>query len=192
MSADFDNVYVAPTSGFSVFYRGYDGRNQDGPDLNYIGGHWEKDTLESVELRQTDTSGTALAHIGIPIRDQAVSASITLEQFAPTSTAVAAFGLMARYTNPQNYYSLSVRSSGQVQIRKIVNGVTTVLGATSFTAVPGAAHRYGLRAVGNELHGFVDGVRVLSAVDTELASGSYGITTYRSAASWGTLLVSQP
>jgi hypothetical protein len=190
--ADFDNVYVAPTSAFSVFSRSYDGRNQGGPELNYIGGHWEKDTLESPKLRQSDTSGTAIAHIGVPIRDQTVSSAVTVNQFAPTATAVASFGLIARYTNPQNYYVLSVRSSNTFQIRKIVNGVTTVLAATDIGVTPGTYHRFDFRVVGNELHAFLDGVRHLSTVDNSHATGSYGITTYRTDAYFDDLSVSQP
>jgi hypothetical protein len=47
------------------------------------------------------------------------------------------FGLLARYIDARNHYYVTVRSTGQVQIRKIVNGVNTVLGTANFTAVPG-------------------------------------------------------
>ena len=191
-AAQFDNVYVAPTSPFTLYWRWYDGRNQDGPPLNYIGGLWEKDTEETTELRQTDTSGTAIAHVGVPVRDQSVAASMTLEQFAPTSTATAWFGLIARYQNPQNYYYLSVRSSNTLQIRKVVNGVTTVLAAMDRPVEAGTTHHYELRVIGNELHAFVDRVRYLSTVDDSLATSSYGISTYRTAARWRTLTIFQP
>ena len=91
-----------------------------------------------------------------------------------------------------NHYFLSIRSSNQLQIRKIVNGVTTVLEAVSFTAAPGVMHEYTFSVVGNELHAFVDGQLVATALDDALPRGKYGMGTYRAAATWQDFSVDQP
>jgi len=61
----------------------------------------------------------------------AINAHIRLDSFATPSGAW--FGLLARYVDARNYYYLTVRSSNVLQIRKLVNGVTTQLKSVSFT-----------------------------------------------------------
>lgn len=82
--------------------------------------------------------------------------------------------------------------SSQLQIRKIVDGVTSVLAATSLSTTPGQLRGYELRAQGNELHAFVNGERVATAVDSDLPMGRYGIGTYRTAASFSGISATQP
>jgi hypothetical protein len=83
------------------------------------------------------------------------------------------FGVLARYVDVRNYYYLSVRGSNQVQIRKIVDGVTTVLASAAFTATVGEMHDFELRALGNELHALVDGKVVATALDADLERGRH-------------------
>jgi hypothetical protein len=98
----------------------------------------------------------------------------------------------------RNYYYLSVRSSNQVQIRKVVNGVTTVLASKSFTVPGNDFSRLTFRVVGNELSGylwnreFATNRLLVSAIDSDLPSGRYGVGTYRAAASWSYINVTQP
>ena len=72
-----------------------------------------------------------------------------------------------------------MRSSNVLQIRKLVNGVTTVLKSVSFTAAPGVMREYTLSVRGNELHAFVDGQLVATALDDALPRGKYGMGTNR-------------
>lgn len=193
--ADFDNLYAAPTSSYLAYLRLFGDENEYGRDFTTVGGHWEQQYHEGQMMylmSQTDTSGTALALNGVPMKDQEITGNIYLDEYAATSTTVAWFGLVARYVDPQNYYFLSVRSSGQVQIRKRVNGISTVLAAASFTSPPGERHRYQLSVVGNELHAFVDGRRVASTTDDDIAEGIWGMTTHRTAATWSSLGAVQP
>jgi hypothetical protein len=125
-------------------------------------------------------------------RDLHLSNKITQGVLRCPESPVPWFGLLARYVDARNYYYLSVRGSNSLQIRKVVNGVTTVLAGKSFTVAPGQLRTYELRALGNELHAFVDGVRIVTALDSDLPSGRYGIATYRTAASFATFSVTQP
>ena len=193
-SADFDNVYVSPTAPINLMYKDYPFYWYDwGRHFTELGGHWEITGQEDPEgLSQTDTSGSAFALNGSITDDQVISAHIRLDSFTGSTSQVASYGLLARYVDPQNYYYLSIRSSNQLQIRKLVNGVITVLKAVSFTAVPGQMREFTLSVLGNELHVEVDGVRVATAIDNDLPRGIYGMSTYRTAATWQDISVEQP
>jgi len=102
------------------------------------------------------------------------------------------FGLLARYVDERNHYYVTVRSTGQVQIRKIVNGVITVLGTANFTAVPGRYYDVRFLVINDQLQLFVDRALVASAHDGDIATGQYGLATYRAAARWESISVRQP
>lgn len=191
--ADFDNLHVSPTQERSLFFKGYTGSPEFGRPFTRTGGTWIEPPPGVTDhyLKQTNTGGLALAIAGVPVTDQRVVASIRLDSYGSTEP-VPWFGLLARYVDARNYYYLSVRGSNQLQIRKIVNGVTTVLAAKSLPTAPGQRRSYELRALGNELHAFVNGVRVATALDSDLPTGRYGIGTYRAAASFSNISASQP
>ena len=92
----------------------------------------------------------------------------------------------------RNHYYVSVRSTGQIQIRKIVNGVITVLATCNFTAVPNRYFEVRFLVINDQLHLYVDNVLVANAHDRDLTSGRYGLATYRAAANWDTFQVLQP
>jgi hypothetical protein len=189
--ADFDNVYASPTAPLTVNYNdwvsywfGF------GRRFTELGGNWEITGQQDPEgMSQTDTTDLAFAVNGVATETQVIRANMRLDSFATPSGAW--FGLLARYVDESNHYFLSIRSSNQLQIRKIVNGSTTVLKAVSFTAAPGAMHEYTFSVRGNELHAFVDGQLVATALDDDLPRGKYGMGTFRAAATWQDYVVSQ-
>ena len=142
-------------------------------------------------LAQRDTSGNAVAIIGTPVPNQDINARMRLDAFA-TSQQGAWFGLLARYIDARNHYYVTVRSTGQVQIRKIVNGVITVLGTANFTAVPGRYYDVRFLVINDQLQLYVDRTLVATAHDRAIARGKYGLATYRAAANWETFWVMQP
>jgi hypothetical protein len=105
---------------------------------------------------------------------------------------VAWFGLFARYRDAANYYQVSLRSSNQLQIRKVVNGQLTVLAATPLTVTPGVFHDLRFDVFGHQLHAYLDDVLVAQALDGAVSSGHYGVGTYRTAATFQTFMVDQP
>ena len=120
-SGDVDNVYVAPTAAKGLFYREWP-LFDFGRPLTYGGGNWHE---VGTGLQQSDTSGNAFAIVpGPAIDNQSVTTDAILGSFGSTNP-VSWFGVVARYVDPRNYYYLSVRSSGQLQIRKVVNGAVT-------------------------------------------------------------------
>ena len=185
--ANFDNTYVKPTSAVSMLWE-YPA-SADVRPLTYVGGNWQR---AGSGLQQSDTSGSAFAIAPNPeAGDQIIEASARLDSWGSTNP-VSSFGLVARYVDSQNYYYLSVRSSNSLQIRKVVNGVVTVLKTVTLTIQPGGNHDYGLEVRGNELSAIVDGIVLARALDDSLTSGQYGLATYRAGATFSRISAVQP
>ena len=188
--ADFDNLQVSPSSRYGLLSVNF----LDNPDrpLETSGGTWAiQDAQSPYGIYQTNTNVLATAVGGAPIDDQRVRTYARLESFG-AANPVPWLGVIARYQDPSNYYFLSVRGSGTLQIRKIVNGVTTVLAARDFAVNAGEFHHYELHVVGDQLHASVDGVVLATAHDSDLPVGRHGIATYHAAAFFNSLSVDQP
>ena len=194
--ADFDDVRVAATTDAVILlakdYLNYGG--DYGRPMTEVGGNWQVQHNEfgdPVALSQTDASGSALSFNGTPVENQEIISFARLDSFGSSGTG-AWFGFLARYVDAQNYYYVTVRSTNQIDIRKVVNGVITVLGSATFTAVPGQTHEFRLRVINDQLQLSVDGAVVASAHDHAIARGRYGIATYRTKATWDSVTVVQP
>lgn len=85
-----------------------------------------------------------------------------------------------------------MRGTNQLQIRKQVNGVITVLDSMEYVPEHGVYHEFRFLVLNDQLQLFMDGEKVLSAHDSELQGGMFGLATYRAAATWTLLTVIQP
>jgi hypothetical protein len=199
--ADFDDVYVAGTSEYGLQNRawGWAGHNVD-VDLTTAGGNWQvpwheqedpEDTTYPLELRQLDMSGDARAYTGTPVGNMDINTRVRLDAFG-ASPQSAWFGVMARYVDPANFYYVTARNTGQIQIRKVVDGVITVLASASFTPVAGQYYDLRFLVINDQLQVFVDRTFMASAHDDAIARGQYGLATYRTAATWESLSAVQP
>jgi hypothetical protein len=197
--ADFDDVHVAGTDNYvPLFARDYGfwgysyeiGMRELSGDW-FIGESCDEGGCWLQGLAQRDTTGNAAAVIGVPVPNQEINARIRLDSFAASQQG-AWFGLLGRYVDARNHYYVTVRSTGQIQIRKIVNGVITTLGTASFTAVPGRYYDFRFLLINDQLHLYVDRALVVTAHDRDIASGQYGVATYRTAANWENFWVMQP
>ena len=173
--ADFDDVHVAGTDEYLLFSREYGfGGSDYESGLDELSGDWQVIEVSDGEesyldgLAQRDSSGNAVAIIGTPVPNQDVNARMRLDAFAASQQG-AWFGLLARYIDARNHYYVTVRSTGQVQIRKIVNGVITVLGTANFTAVPGRYYDVRFLVINDQLQLYVDGTLVATAHDRAIA-----------------------
>ncbi|HEV7606339.1 MAG TPA: hypothetical protein VGO61_03340 [Steroidobacteraceae bacterium] len=193
--ADFDDVRFAATEQIILMTKDYDNYGYDfGRPFTERGGDWQVQENESgdpIAVSQLDMSGYALATIGTPVENLEIITAARVESFG-SSDAGAWLGLLARFVDPGNYYYVAVRNSNQIQIRKKVNGVITILASASFTAVPGQTYAFRFRVIGDMLQLFVNSALVASAHDAEIKSGQYGIGTYRAAATWSNFTVLQP
>jgi hypothetical protein len=192
--ADFDNVFAGSTLPFNMAYKDYREPFDPGVPLERTGGEWtpiEDHPDEVVGLAQTSTAGDARGIAGTATDDQVVTARVRLDQ-SGSSPSGTWFGLLARYVDASTHYYLSVRSTGQLQIRKQVNGAITVLATAPYTVNAGEFHDYKLTVIDNQLHAYVDGRFVAGALDGSIAAGRFGIGMYRTAATFQNLIVTQP
>ena len=100
--------------------------------------------------------------------------------------------MIARYVNANNFYYFTIRSTGQIQIRKRVNGVNTVLASASFTAAIGQYYPVRFLVINDQLQLYVNYVLVATAHDGAITSGRYGLATYRATGNWESFAVLQP
>ena len=162
--------------------------------MTEVGGDWQVQQDASgdpVALSQTDASGSALAFTGTPVENQEIISFARLDSYGSSRTG-AWFGFLARYVDARNHYYVTVRGTNQIDIRKMVNGVITVLASSTYTAPPGVYREYRLRVINDQLQLFVNGALVASAHDRDIARGRYGLATYRTQATWQSIRVTQP
>jgi hypothetical protein len=130
--------------------------------------------------RQSSTAGDAAATRGdLDRTDQAIEVIATPRSFAGNGEKW--FGLTARQTDPGNFYYLTVRSTNVVQLRKLQNGVITVLASSSLPVTLNRAYRLRLEAVGTWIRGYVDGQLRVQARDALHKHGTPGVRMYRAA-----------
>jgi hypothetical protein len=192
--ADFDNVYASPTVPFNLALKDFTDLFDPGRPFSVSGGNWtpvEGPGGEIAGRAQTSTTGDARAIIGTETDDQSVAARLRLDRYN-ASPQGAWLGLFARWRDARTHYYLALRSTNRLEIRKQVNGAITVLASVPFTATPGRFYDLKFTALRDELHAYVDGRLVAQALDGDIATGQYGLGTYRTAATFQRFEVDQP
>jgi hypothetical protein len=185
---DVDNVMVSPFSmttfrtGFEIYLEAWTTRGKDWHVVS---------TPAGLFYAQSDTNIEGHAVVGEATDDQIVISRVRADAFS-TSTTAGWVGVMARYVDNLNYYSLCLRSNGQVQIRRKLAGVVSVLKGRQFPVTAGRLYDLRLDAVGNKLRAYVDGVLQLEIADTELPRGRSGLATYKAGASFADYDAYQP
>jgi hypothetical protein len=165
--------------------------------MRELRGSWEirEEGDEEVQyltgLSQLDAGGSAVAVVGTPVANQEITTTMRVDAYAASGTGAWA-GLLARYVDGQNFYYVTLRATGQIDIRKVVNGGITVLASANFTPVIGTYYRMRFLVVNDQLQLFVDDALVAAAHDGAIASGIYGVATYRARANWLFFSVQQP
>ena len=183
----YDNVVVTAGPRTSIRSRAYSWQGYD-----RVGGTWENDTIRPDSISQVQTTGDARLLAGSPdTTDQVVQARVWLDACGASSGGQCWYGLFARYVDARTHYYVTLRSSNQLQIRKMVNGVITVLASTPF-AVNTSPRRLRFDAIGDRLRVFVDGAPVLEARDSSIPAGQIGVGGYRAAATYAEIASYQP
>jgi len=189
---EFDNVIVSPTLHTTLYANDFEDGSA-GPWTHTGTGLWQLWTGLSTVYYQSSIASDARASIGVPTNDQIVRVRARLNTFAnPSGTQERWFGLMARQTDPLNYYYLSLRSSNTVSLRKVVNGSISVLASAPFTVRPATWYQLRLDAIGNHLRVYVDGNLLLEATDASLPTGNSGPVMFKAAVDYDDFLAYQP
>jgi len=193
---DFDNVVVNANPAFLAFSDGFGG-------LDYwasrAGGDWPTVNVNgSYVRRQSDvTGGARLVIYGAGFGnygtagDQVVQAELRPTQFSGADRWV---GLMARYRNDTNYHYVTLRNSGSIDIRKLVDGNIHTLASVPFTVQPNVTYRVRFETVGTSLRVFVNGTLRAEATDPSLTPfvSSAGFATYKAAMDVDNFSLMQP
>jgi hypothetical protein len=145
-------------------------------------------TSSSNVYRQSSLTGNALSILSdTDWTDQSIQADVTPTAFDGNDRW---FGLIARYTDVNNYYYVTARRSNVVQIRKIVNGAFQVLASAQLPIALNRTYRLRLEAVGDLLRLYVDGNPILETRDESHTHGQAGLMTYKTRADYDNVIVS--
>lgn len=153
------------------------------------GGSWSVATTAASRVyRQASLTGDATSVLSnSDWTDQSVQADIRPTAFSGSDRW---FGLAVRRLDAANYYYLTARSSGVVQLKKMVNGAFQTLASANLPVSAGADYRLRLEAIGTTITAYVNGVALLKAVDSSLRHGQAALMTYKTAADYDNVIVS--
>ncbi|HTU67433.1 MAG TPA: hypothetical protein VMF52_15905 [Steroidobacteraceae bacterium] len=141
----------------------------------------------TLRWRQSSVAGYAGAVLGGSDRTvQGVQAEVIRRSTDGTDRWLA---VMTRYTDGANYYYASLRDTNRVELRKIVDGVFTLIAGAPFTVRAGQPYRLQLVSNGNLHQVFVDGRKVLQGFDSSHSHGLAGLRTYKTAADFDNVVV---
>ena len=186
-TAEFDNVVITPAPFMELgggFY------NSHGSMFDIVDGNWIA-TGASFGLDQTSTAGDARILHSPATDDQVVRVTAQVNGIGAASGSHW-IGAMLRYTDASNYYYVSLRTSNELSLRKVVNGVITELARQPFTVQVGQPYRLRIEAIGTKLIVYVNDEVRLQTRDASHAQGRSGLVTYRAAASFTDYEVFQP
>jgi hypothetical protein len=142
-------------------------------------------------LRQAEVASTATHAATLDAsanwRNQAIEADVRITAFNGTDRWA---GLATRYRDAANHYYVTLRRSGSVHLRKMVNGTFTAIASAPLAVTPGRVYRVRLESIGTRHRVYVDGAPVLDADDSALASGRAAVLTFQTAAEFDNVVVS--
>jgi len=201
-AADFDNVLVSP-SWTTTIYAATDGPTysppQDGAQpapWSYSGAgqwYWLQDGTNNL-FRQTSTAGDARAAIdpGInQIVDQMVEARVRINTFG-AGAGEKWVGVMAKYTEPENFLYLSLRSSNVLTLRRVEGGRVRQIGTVVMPVSLNTWYQLRLDAIGDRVRAYVNGKLMIEAVEPLPRAGNGGMVTYKAAADFDDFRAVQP
>jgi hypothetical protein len=189
-AADYDNVIVTPTPRATLYADDFTGTENLGT-WSYTGtGQW---SIANNAFTQTSLAGNARAVIGTPTDDQIVGLRVRPTAFAAgTATQERWVGVVARYTDIQNYYYLTLRNSNRLSLRKLVNGVASEIVAVPVTVNTSTTYALRLEVTGQSLRVYLNGALVMQGVDKSHAKGRTGVMTYKTAAQYDDYVAYRP
>jgi hypothetical protein len=189
-AADYDNVVISPNPQATLLADDFE---QSGTHEQWwfprLGSWSEVAQGNGIVFEQSSLSTDGRITTDIDADDQVIQARARATQFAAGDRW---FGLISRLQDTQNFYFLTVRSSGAVSLRKFLNGQVVVLDSASFPVSAGTWYTLRLEAVGNALRGYVNDRPLVEAIDNDFAAGTWGLATSRATAQFDNVRVTQP
>jgi hypothetical protein len=186
-TADFDNVIITPVPLMELGGGPY---FSDISMFDVVDGTWTAGGIFS--LNQASTEGNARILHGPATDDQVIKVIARINSIGTDTSGSHWAGVMVRYTDPSNYYYVTLRTSNEMSLRKVVNGVVTELDREAVPLPVGTPYRLRVEAIGTNLLVYVNDQVRLQATDSSHAQGRSGVVTYRAAASFSALSSWQP
>ncbi len=191
--ADYDNVVVNPNPAFTALFDDFEILNFAWQVIPATSLWTRTNTGASWVRRQSDlTGGTRLVTGGSgTLGDQIVEADLRPTQFSGTDRWV---GLIARYRDDGNYHYVTLRNSGSLDIKKLVNGAIQNLVTVPFTVQPNVSYRVRLEVIGTRVRAYVNGTLRAEATDATLTPvvSRAGVATYKAALDLDNFLIAKP
>lgn len=138
--------------------------------------------------RQSDTTNTAAAYLpDTTAANQAIQAELTLRAInGPNAWA----GLVVRRMDDANYYYVTLRASGTVELKRMVQGQFATLGIAATPVSVGVKYRLRFEAIGSQFRVYLNEVLMLTAIDYRQVQGTAGVMTNRAAVDYDNVIVS--
>jgi hypothetical protein len=137
--------------------------------------------------RQGRTAGTPAAWLPTSsTTNQSIQAEVAIRATSGPNSWV---GLATRRSDASNYYYITLRSAGSLELKRMVGGVFTTLASTTAPVNINRKYRLRLESMGTTHRVFLDDRMVLRANDSTLASGASGIIMNRANADYDNVIV---
>lgn len=137
--------------------------------------------------RQASDAGDASSYLPASFRgNQSIQADITFRRLVGNHAWA---GVLTRRTDDSNYYYVSLRASGTVDLKRRVNGVYRTLASQSVVVRPGDRYRLRLESVGSVHRVFLDERLLLTARDASLEEGAAGVVMYHASVDYDNVVV---
>lgn len=138
--------------------------------------------------RQSSVAGNAASFLpASESNNQAVQAEVTPRSF---SGADRWFGLATRQSDTDNYYYVTARSSGRIDLKRMVNGAFTTLATAPYSITTGRKYRLRLESIGTSHRVYIDDKLLFTAYDSALTRGRAGVMMYRTSADYDNVIIS--
>ena len=137
--------------------------------------------------RQTSTAGTSASWLpSSTAHNQAIQSEVIIRAVAGAEPWV---GLTTRRSDDANYYYVTLRASGTVELRRMLDGEFTTLASAPATVTTSRRYRLRLESIGTVHRVYLGDRLVLTARDAALAEGAAGIIMYRARADYDNVIV---
>ena len=121
--------------------------------------------------------------------EQVVQARVKVTAFGAGNPWV---GLIAKYTDAQNYTYVTLRKSGRISLRYLVDGAIHAAGEANYPVTPGTWYTLRYEQPGFGTRVFVNDQLVLQGQGTAGQKNRVGLMTYRATAEFDDFTAHQP
>ena len=137
--------------------------------------------------RQASTVGDAASYLPTSTaNNQAIQAEVTIRSVNGADRWV---GLATRRSDDSNYYYVTLRTSGVIELKSNVGGTVTTLASRATTVTLGRKYRLRLESIGSSHRVYLNDNWMMTARDSTLTEGTAGVIMFRASADYDNVIV---